>query len=172
MGSGRPPGASPKRAQHHPTKADFPGPFNGFQMTIHAALQACKRTQNGKPSSPGIACGKPQHPALLPHISLKLLQVQMFWHSTSLYGSRKRHWQCSYGPARMASMPSYTRHVCPLCCPHFAAVSLDTRQPNTSSSIAAIFQQPDRPLETTRGIYQTLNSSSPPQQAYRKSPNR
>ncbi len=29
---------SPKRTQHYPTKADFPGPFIGFQMTIHATL--------------------------------------------------------------------------------------------------------------------------------------
>ncbi len=33
-----PPRASPKQLQLPPTKADFSGPSNGYQMRIHAAL--------------------------------------------------------------------------------------------------------------------------------------
>jgi hypothetical protein len=54
--------------------------------------------------------------------------------------------------------------------PHFAAVSLDPRQPNTLPSIAAIFQQPGMLSGTTRGIYQTSSNFSQLIQAYRKSP--
>ncbi len=37
MGLRWPPGASPREQQLLLTKADFPGPFSGCQMTIHGA---------------------------------------------------------------------------------------------------------------------------------------
>jgi hypothetical protein len=53
---------------------------------------------------------------------------------------------------------SCTRHACPQFLPHCAAVGGVTKQPHTSSSIAAIFQQPDTLSKTIRGTYQTTGS--------------
>jgi hypothetical protein len=101
-----PPGAFPKQLQLASTKAEFPGPFNGYQTPFHAALSDYKHVQFEKPNNPGTASGKPQQEALLLQSQLKLLQAQMFWHSTSFYKSLKQPWLCSYGPTRIVSMPS------------------------------------------------------------------
>jgi hypothetical protein len=97
----------------------------------------------------------PQHAAQLPHPPSKIFQAQIFWHLTTFFESRKNLWHYYYRLARLASMPSYTRQTCPLCYPHYAAMGLYSRQPNTSSSIVTIFLLLGMPLETTRGIYQT-----------------
>jgi hypothetical protein len=86
----------------------------------------------------------------------------MFWHYTSFYKSLKQPWQCSYKPGRTASMPSYPWHAWCQFLPHFAAVGLVTKQQNTSSSIAAIFQLQGKLSEMIRAAYQTTNSSSQP----------
>ncbi len=144
-GKDGPPRASPSKFQPLPTKANFLGPSNCSQKTINNACLASELAHCKKPSNFGTAFGKHQLKAVLTPPPLRLLKVQMFWHSTSFYESQKQPWQCSYGRARMASMPSFTRHACPLCCPHSAAVGLDSRQPNTSSSTASILQQPGTP---------------------------
>jgi hypothetical protein len=89
---------------------------------------------------------------------MRLFQVQMFWLFTSIYEGQKRPWQCSYKLGRMATLPFYNRNTCQQSFPHFAAVGLATRQQNTSSSTAAIFQLQGMPLETIRVAYQTINS--------------
>jgi hypothetical protein len=127
-------------------------------MTIPTVCQAYDSQQSAKPSMPGTASGKPQPKALPLQPPLRLLKAQLFWHSTSFYESQKGPWQCSYEPERMASMPSYIRHACHQSFPHYAAVGLATKQQNTSSSTAAIFQLQGMPLETTRAAYQTTNS--------------
>ncbi len=85
--------APPRKLQLQPTKANLPGPFSGFQMTIPDVRLAYKSEQCEKPSNPGIACGKPQPKALLPQPPLRLPQVRMFWHFTSFYESQKQPWQ-------------------------------------------------------------------------------
>ncbi len=145
--------APPRKLQLPPTKANLPRPCSGFQMTIPAVCQAYDSERCEKPSKTGTACGKPQPKALLLQPPLRLLQGQMFWHSTSFYESRKRPWQCGYEPERMASMPSYIRHACHQSFPHYAAVGLATKQQNTSSSTAAVFQLQGTPSETTRAAY-------------------
>ncbi len=169
-GRGGPPVAPPRYLQLPPTKPNLPGPFSGFQMTILAVRLAFESERCKKPSNPGTACGKPQPKALLLQPPWRLLQVQMFWHSTSFYESPKRPWQYSYEPGRLASRPYCTRHACHQSLLYYVAVSLATKQQSTSSSTAAISRLTGMLLETIRATYQTSYSLSWPLQDWSSSP--